>query len=238
MFSFKGNTNMRKKIYYYFEYDGIDIKKFIVVLLNLIALIFAIRWLCTEWVGDYFEPLISILGICVFLVLDGKFWKSNFYFKLEKKLGLDDNYIDPILLLPQWNHDILIKPNAKTKYWRCGLKFSEDFNIPLQRLSKGYPLFHLTQSNIPILSVDFINEQNFKIISEEHIKKPYEAQPITIKLRRTVNENVIHIYHQAVCIFNYTIEKKYLYCRLFAWADGEEFDITIIINKDQNKNQI
>lgn len=164
----------------------------------------------------------------------GNFVSEDFILR-KPSSDKDDDYWGKLINFNEIKKlELIITPSKETVYWRAGLKFSQNEVFTSARYGPNFPLFHLTKDvNENTLKLHYYNEQGSRSTAHKDIlmndyKNDQVKLLVEVKkgLKDVLNITVINSNKKTLFEDKFNLS-SHRYARLFAWGDGQNYEINI-----------
>ncbi len=126
---------------------------------------------------------------------------------------------------------LTVTPAHQTKHWRLGLEFSQTQTFSGWRYGVGHPLWHLTKNaGDPRLLVTYYNEL-IRPSGDEVAIAPYDRSTVEVNIERREGMLEFRVSGNPGHTLLLPLEFHKV-GRLFAWADGKQYELTVSIILD------
>jgi hypothetical protein len=209
------------------------IAKLVPVIRNLIAILLVIPQLLSR---AYLWIVGTLIRGAVVAILEekGNFVSDSFILR-KRGVDKDDDYWGRIINFGDVQRlELVVEPSTGTKYWRLGLKFSQNEVFTSARYGKNFPLFHLTKdTGEDTLKIHYYNENGAREpISNNIIIENYENEKVTMvaETERGPKESlkITVLDKNNKTVFDKDLNPaSHKFAQLFAWGDKNDYAINI-----------
>ncbi len=163
--------------------------------------------------------------------------ENKYNFSLFKQEN-DDHYWNKLLDLNHFRYIINLIPRGQFNYWRFGIKFSktEDINTD-KRESPNQPIFHfiknIDQTNLMTRCIgNFINSTNSQ---PKLLFSNYNNAQVIFTITKTDDQKVVLTLSGKTTsnIRNIATLHDFSYAKIFAWGDGNPFELYVTVQENE-----